>query len=110
MGLVALIAFVTVATYFTVVSIDVMIGFRCSRASELIGLDFMEHRYDDGSFGTDPNTVTVISESVMRDCLAQRMVRHLSPTKRYTPNNSPTKAYEQHHSPSSAHVPSAGKQ
>jgi len=102
-GLVALIAFVTVATYLTVVGIDMMIGFRSSRASELIGLDFMEHRYDDGSFGTDPNKVTVISESVMRECLAQRMVRHLSPRKSYTANHSPSKTYEHNHSPSTAY-------
>jgi len=86
-GLIAISAFVAVSTYFVLISIDVMIGFRSSRASELIGLDFMEHRYDDGSFGTDPNKVTVITESAMRDCLAQRMVRHLSPTKRYSYNS-----------------------
>ncbi|CAK0847008.1 unnamed protein product [Prorocentrum cordatum] len=99
-GIVALIGFVAVATYLTVVSIDVMIGFRSSRASELIGLDFMEHRFDDGSFGTDPNKVTVISESAMRDCLARRVVRNLSPMKSYITYHSPSK---HNHSPSKTH-------
>ncbi|CAK0859807.1 unnamed protein product [Prorocentrum cordatum] len=102
-GLLALTGFATVSVYVAVVVIDAVFGFRCSRASELIGLDFMAHRFDDGSFGTDPNKITVISESVMRECLAQRVVRNLSPTKSYAFPNSPFKMYSQDHPPSSTH-------
>jgi hypothetical protein len=30
--------------------VDFLFGFRCSRACELIGLDFWEHQFDDGSW------------------------------------------------------------
>ena len=35
-------------TYIIVMLVDFLFGFRCSRACELIGLDFWEHQFDDG--------------------------------------------------------------
>ena len=37
-------------TYVIVMLVDFLFGFRCSRACELIGLDFWEHQFDDGSW------------------------------------------------------------
>lgn len=86
-GLLALIAFTAVATYVTVVAIDLVFGFRSSRAAELIGLDFIEHRIDDGSLRLDTAKAEALSIQPDRDCLVARarVCRRttLSPEKLY---------------------------
>jgi len=53
LGVITLSAMSAGITYVAVLAIDVLIGFRCSRAAELLGLDFWEHHFDDGSVGRD---------------------------------------------------------
>lgn len=40
-------------TYISVLLIELISGFRCTRACELIGLDLWEHQFDDGSVQTN---------------------------------------------------------
>mmetsp|Transcript_161798 Transcript_161798/g.519026 ORF Transcript_161798/g.519026 Transcript_161798/m.519026 type:complete len:687 (+) Transcript_161798:104-2164(+) len=84
-GLLALIAFTAVATYVTVVAIDLVLGFRSSRAAELIGMDFIEHRIDDGSLRLDSAKAEALSNQPDRDCLVNRVYRRTthSPEKSY---------------------------
>ncbi|CAE7462881.1 unnamed protein product [Symbiodinium pilosum] len=53
LGVVALSAMSAGVTYITLLFIDIIMGVRCSRACELIGLDFWEHQFDDGSVAGD---------------------------------------------------------
>jgi len=52
-GVIAMAAMSAAITYITVLILDRSVGFRCSRACELIGLDFWEHQFDDGSVSGD---------------------------------------------------------
>jgi len=83
-GLVTMAAFAFVSTYVCIVLIDIVGGFRCSRAAELIGLDFIEHHIDDGSLRLDTTKVAVLHHTPQRDCLVTRVKnRTISPTKAY---------------------------
>ena len=64
-------------TYVIVMLVDFLFGFRCSRACELIGLDFWEHQFDDGCWVISemfsryfqPNMVEEIStQSIIHVC------------------------------------------
>jgi len=52
-GIVSLAAFAAAATWVSVSVIDLVIGFRCHRAHEIIGLDFTEHEIDNDSLRHD---------------------------------------------------------
>eukprot|EP00971_Amphidinium_carterae_P102349 2026227-Amphidinium_carterae.7 len=47
-GVLSLAVFTTVSTYLLVVVLKCLWGFRCERSAEVIGLDYVEHSYDDG--------------------------------------------------------------
>eukprot|EP00438_Fugacium_kawagutii_P017792 Skav205875 [mRNA] locus=scaffold766:227242:256068:+ [translate_table: standard] len=78
-------------TYVIVMILDFLFGFRCSRACELIGLDFWEHQFDDGSLQTNNDKATLFNLSQMREDLSRRN-RHLDSVvpKKW---RSPTKSY-----------------
>jgi len=71
--------------------VDFLFGFRCSRACELIGLDFWEHQFDDGSLQTNMDKATLFGLAQMRADLSRRS-RHLDSVvpKKW---RSPTKSY-----------------
>lgn len=83
-GLLSLGAFAAASTYFCVLLIDLVIGFRCNRAHELIGLDFTEHGIDDGALRYDRKE-QLLTHSPVRDCLVERVKRTVthSPSKSY---------------------------
>lgn len=78
-------------TYVIVMLVDFLFGFRCSRACELIGLDFWEHQFDDGSLQTNNDKATLFGLAQMRADLSRRN-RHLDSVvpKKW---RSPTKSY-----------------
>eukprot|EP00435_Cladocopium_sp_Y103_P066120 s165_g28.t1 len=59
-------------TYVIVMLVDFLFGFRCSRACELIGLDFWEHQFDDGSLQTNNDKATLFGLAQMRADLSRR--------------------------------------
>lgn len=83
-GIVTISAFTAGSTYITVFLVDLVLGFRSNRATELIGHDFMDHGYEDGSTTADPNTAIVIQHSPIRDCMRERIVSLHSPRKSFT--------------------------
>ena len=90
-------------TYVIVMLVDFLFGFRCSRACELIGLDFWEHQFDDGSLQSNHDKATLFNLAQMRADLSCR-TRHFdtvvhsvvpqkwqrSPSKRYVDTASET--------------------
>lgn len=82
-GLCVIIGWAAGTSYVATVLLDLFCGFRCNRATELIGLDYTEHHYDDGSFQSDPNKAMVMNEAPVRDCLVERVKETLSPSKEY---------------------------
>ncbi|CAJ1340019.1 unnamed protein product [Effrenium voratum] len=60
------------STYVVVMLTDCVFGFRCSRACELIGLDFWEHHFDDGSLHTNRDKAKLWELSQMRLDLSRR--------------------------------------
>jgi len=86
-GILSLGAFAAMATYISVITIDLAIGFRCNRAHELIGLDFTEHGIDDGSLKYEKKE-HLLTHSPVRDCLVERVksVVTQTPSKMYTEN------------------------
>jgi len=77
-GLVAIAAFAAVSTYICVLGIDLIGGFRCNRACELIGLDFTEHDIDDGALRLEEKSMTLMTHSPVRDCLVERVKRNIT--------------------------------
>mmetsp|Transcript_2929 Transcript_2929/g.6378 ORF Transcript_2929/g.6378 Transcript_2929/m.6378 type:complete len:629 (-) Transcript_2929:195-2081(-) len=65
-GVLVLAGFAAVSTYILVIFIDVIWGFRCDRSAELIGLDYTEHSYDDGSYTADQNKVAFLEHSPIK--------------------------------------------
>jgi len=82
-GVAFIVAFSLGATYVTVISIDLLCGFRSNRATELIGHDFMEHAFEDGSFTGNPLVHEMTETAPVRDCLKERIKRLHSPVKQY---------------------------
>ena len=91
LGLLILTGISLGATYVIVMLVDFLFGFRCSRACELIGLDFWEHQFDDGSLQTNNDKATLFGLAQMRADLSRR-TRHLDSV---VPNKwrSPSKSY-----------------
>jgi len=83
LGLVSLGSFAAASTYLIVLGIDLFGGFRCSRATELIGLDFIEHRIDNGNLKFESDKSEIETHSPIRDCLMHRVKMTVSPTKAY---------------------------
>mmetsp|Transcript_51426 Transcript_51426/g.148397 ORF Transcript_51426/g.148397 Transcript_51426/m.148397 type:complete len:646 (-) Transcript_51426:221-2158(-) len=82
-GVFSLGAFAGTATYLCVLLVDLVIGFRCNRAHELIGLDFTEHGIDDGALKYERKE-HLLTHSPVRDCLVERVKsRVVSPIKSY---------------------------
>jgi len=88
-GILSITAFTIVATWVCVIFIDVLLGFRSNRATELIGHDYMEHAYEDGSVEADPDKETVMRHSPVRDCIKERILRGHSPDRDYEEYGSP---------------------
>mmetsp|Transcript_79106 Transcript_79106/g.218909 ORF Transcript_79106/g.218909 Transcript_79106/m.218909 type:complete len:632 (+) Transcript_79106:107-2002(+) len=82
-GVLAITGFTAVSTYLCVILLDLLLAFRSNRATELIGHDYMEHAYEDGSTSADVNKTMVIQHSPVRDCMRERISRLHSPTKSY---------------------------
>mmetsp|Transcript_11140 Transcript_11140/g.35344 ORF Transcript_11140/g.35344 Transcript_11140/m.35344 type:complete len:543 (-) Transcript_11140:10-1638(-) len=83
-GIAAIMAFTAATTYLVVIAIDLLVSFRSNRATELIGHDFMEHAYEDGSTMADLNRAMVIRHSPVRDCMKERIRTSVhSPGKDY---------------------------
>mmetsp|Transcript_51652 Transcript_51652/g.95611 ORF Transcript_51652/g.95611 Transcript_51652/m.95611 type:complete len:569 (-) Transcript_51652:85-1791(-) len=79
-GVVAIIGIVAGTSYVAVVLIDIVLGLRCGRAAELIGLDFVEHHYDDGTFSESKQAILV--HSPIRDGLVSKVsqkIKHTPP-------------------------------
>ncbi|CAK9004216.1 unnamed protein product [Durusdinium trenchii] len=77
-------------TYVIVMLVDFLFGFRCSRACELIGLDFWEHQFDDGSLQSNNDKAALFDLAQMREDLSRRN-RHLDsvvPKKWRSPSKS----------------------
>jgi len=85
LGISVLMAISLTSTYFVVMLVDLLFGFRVSRACELIGLDFWEHQFDDGSLDAGSHKATLYGLSKMREDLSRRS-RYLevSPRKWWT--------------------------
>mmetsp|Transcript_8431 Transcript_8431/g.18925 ORF Transcript_8431/g.18925 Transcript_8431/m.18925 type:complete len:668 (+) Transcript_8431:195-2198(+) len=65
-GVLALGAFAAGSTYVLVTLINLFWGFRCDRSAELIGLDYTEHSYDDGTYTGDQNKVAFLTHSPIK--------------------------------------------
>ena len=80
--------------------VDILFGFRCSRACELIGLDFWEHQFDDGSIDSNRDKAKLFDLAQIRQDLSRRN-RHIDSVvpKKW---RSPKKKYEQKYNASSS--------
>lgn len=78
-GLLVLGLWAVVTTYIAVIVLDLLVGFRCNRSSELLGLDLTDHHTDEGAHQFDPRTAKVIEQAPVRTTLANT----LSPPKAY---------------------------
>jgi len=65
-GVLALTVFTAVSTYLLVVVLKCFWGFRCERSAEVIGLDYVEHSYDDGTYTADQNKVAFLEHSPIK--------------------------------------------
>jgi len=65
-GVLSLAGVAAGATYLLVTFINLIWGFRCDRSAELVGLDYTEHNYDDGSYTADINKVNFLEHSPLR--------------------------------------------
>mmetsp|Transcript_45441 Transcript_45441/g.101965 ORF Transcript_45441/g.101965 Transcript_45441/m.101965 type:complete len:630 (-) Transcript_45441:86-1975(-) len=65
-GVLALAGFTMVATYVLVTSLKLVWGFRCERSAELIGLDYVEHSYDDGTYTADQNKIAFLEHTPIK--------------------------------------------
>lgn len=84
LGMVILCGISIGITYFSVYLIDVTVGFRCTRACELIGLDFWEHQFNDGSFEKDNDKAEFFNAAKLRESLSSSCWPSFnSPEKRY---------------------------
>ncbi|CAJ1350949.1 unnamed protein product [Effrenium voratum] len=72
LGIVVLSGIGIAVTYVSVVFIDLIAGFRVSRACELIGLDFWEHQFNDGSLEKDSDKANFFNMAKMREDLVRR--------------------------------------
>eukprot|EP00913_Durusdinium_trenchii_P015770 g14820.t1 len=68
-----------------VLVIDMVAGFRCTRACELIGLDVWEHQFHDGTFEKDNDKATYFQAAKLKESLSQYTwwSKLNSPEKRY---------------------------
>lgn len=84
LGMVVLCGISIGITYFSVYLIDVTVGFRCTRACELIGLDFWEHQFNDGTFDKDNDKAEFFNAAKLRESLnSSCWPSFSSPEKRY---------------------------
>jgi len=67
-----------------VFTLDLLCGFRVNRATELIGLDYMEHGFEDGSFAHGGEKATIRESTPSVDTVVERIKRVCSPQKTYT--------------------------
>lgn len=81
-GLLALSALAAVTTFVSATTIDLLLGFRCGRAAEILGLDFCEHGFDDGTFRSDAKKQSLQDKSPKR-VTAARLLKEHSPLKAY---------------------------
>mmetsp|Transcript_65852 Transcript_65852/g.155076 ORF Transcript_65852/g.155076 Transcript_65852/m.155076 type:complete len:596 (-) Transcript_65852:40-1827(-) len=68
-GLFVLSGISVAITYLSVLFIDLVAGFRCTRACELIGLDLWEHQFDDGSVQTNKFKASLLDRATSRENL-----------------------------------------
>eukprot|EP00403_Amphidinium_massartii_P042346 CAMPEP_0178435874 /NCGR_PEP_ID=MMETSP0689_2-20121128/34152_1 /TAXON_ID=160604 /ORGANISM="Amphidinium massartii, Strain CS-259" /LENGTH=567 /DNA_ID=CAMNT_0020057959 /DNA_START=249 /DNA_END=1949 /DNA_ORIENTATION=- len=94
-GVLAIIALTGAMSYFTNIFIDILFGLRCGRAAELIGLDFVEHHYDDGSFSDNVHKQAILVHSPIREGLVQKVSSKLmhTPPKPYAGGTPTGSAY-----------------
>jgi len=76
LGVLCLTCFAAISTYIVVVLLELMCGFRVDRATELIGLDYMEHAYDDGRICYEKDKIRENSPCV--DTVVGRLKRSFS--------------------------------
>mmetsp|Transcript_49151 Transcript_49151/g.114956 ORF Transcript_49151/g.114956 Transcript_49151/m.114956 type:complete len:587 (-) Transcript_49151:83-1843(-) len=65
-GILSLAGFTVVATYVLVLVLKLFWGFRSERSAELIGLDYVEHSYDDGTYTADEKKVAFLTHSPVK--------------------------------------------
>eukprot|EP00448_Togula_jolla_P042415 CAMPEP_0170569872 /NCGR_PEP_ID=MMETSP0224-20130122/796_1 /TAXON_ID=285029 /ORGANISM="Togula jolla, Strain CCCM 725" /LENGTH=539 /DNA_ID=CAMNT_0010892087 /DNA_START=15 /DNA_END=1634 /DNA_ORIENTATION=- len=100
-GCLAIVSFSLVATYVTVFLIDRLVGFRCSRAAEIVGLDYVEHDYEDGTMQKSPEKSYLVQET-------PEPHRNDSFYEKYKHSTSPNKLYAKGSNNSKSSVGSAG--
>lgn len=84
LGMAVLCGISIVITYVSVYLVDVLVGFRCTRACELIGLDYWEHQFNDGSFEKDKDKAAFFNAAKLRESLSSSCWPAFnSPEKRY---------------------------
>jgi len=84
LGILVLTCFSAIATYVVVFTLDLLCGFRVNRATELIGLDYMEHGFEDGSFAYGGEKAEIKETTPCVDSVVERIKRVCSPQKAYT--------------------------
>mmetsp|Transcript_34128 Transcript_34128/g.62444 ORF Transcript_34128/g.62444 Transcript_34128/m.62444 type:complete len:626 (+) Transcript_34128:196-2073(+) len=66
LGVLALAGFTMASTYVLVILLKLFWGFRCERSAELIGLDYVEHSYDDGTYTADQNKIAFLEHTPIK--------------------------------------------
>ncbi|CAE7337143.1 unnamed protein product [Symbiodinium natans] len=91
-------------TYISVLLIEIVAGFRCTRACELIGLDLWEHQFDDGSVSTNKHKAMLLDRATSSvnigapkgfwENFVEAMNGHSARRASLTPESSPVKSYD----------------
>jgi len=68
-GLCSLAGWTAFSTYICTLLVDMLCSLRCSRAAELVGLDFTEHAYDHGN---SARSIQKLSHALEKDSLMHR--------------------------------------